>query len=251
MDEPRPGAWNMAVDHALALRSGEGVIRWYRWDAPTLSFGRNEPVAGEVRERLQGGGALATVRRPTGGRAVLHHHELTYAVVVPRGWLSPPRGGGWSPKTLYAAVHTGIVAGLRSLGVPAVVVRDGTVLPPGAGPCFQAAAPGEVALGEGKLVGSAQARIQGALLQHGSILLSGDQAPVDRIMGRVQGGRSASLEQASVPLPSQDHLIRILAEAVIAALGGVGRGGALAPAEESTARELLPHYHDPAWTWRC
>lgn len=251
VDDPCPGAWNMAVDHALALRSGQGVIRWYRWDAPTLSFGRNEPVAEAVRDRLQGGGALATVRRPTGGRAVLHHHELTYAVVVPRGWLSPPRGGRWSPKTVYAAVHTGIVDGLRSLGIPALVVQEGTVLPPGGGPCFQAAAPGEVALGEGKLVGSAQARIGGALLQHGSILLQGDQAPLDRIMGRVQGGRSASLEQAPVPLPSEDHLIRILAEGIIAALGGVARGGVMAPAEESTARELLPHYRDAAWTWRC
>lgn len=250
-DGAGPGAWNMAVDHALALRSGVGVLRWYRWEAPTLSFGRNEPLGADVRERWAEAGAPPAVRRPTGGRAVLHDRELTYAVVVPRGWPARSPSGGWTPRTLYAAVHEGLVEGLRWAGVPATVVRDGRVLPPGAGPCFQVAAPGEVALGEGKLVGSAQARIDGALLQHGSILLGGDQSLVDRIVGRPPAGRAATLAEAPGPVPADEDLIGILAEGVLRALGGVGRAGSLAPAEEAVARELLRHYEDPAWTWKC
>ena len=241
----------MAVDHALALRSRAGVLRWYRWEQPTLSFGRNEPVPPGARERLEVAGGPATVRRPTGGRAVLHEHELTYAVVVPREWAAPGRVGRWSPRTLYAAVHAGIVEALRSLGVPATMVEEGQVLSPAAGPCFQAAAPGEVALGEGKLVGSAQARIDGALLQHGSILLRGDQSVVDRIMGRPAGGDAASLAQAPRPLPAEEELVRILGEGILGALGARGKPGAMTLAEESTARELRPHYQDPGWTWRC
>lgn len=251
MDGPLPGPWNMALDHALALRSGEGVLRWYRWDTPTLSFGRNEPVPPSVRERLEEPGAPAVVRRPTGGRAVLHHRELTYSVVVPRGWPVPAAKGRWTPRTLYAAVHTGMVEALRFMGIQALVVRDGEVLPPGGGPCFQAAAPGEVALGDGKLVGSAQARIGGALLQHGSLLLEGDQSLVDGLMGRPRGGRAASLAEATGPLPPENDLIRILTEGIIGALGGVGTAGEVAPEEETTVRRLLPHYEDPSWTWRC
>lgn len=252
MDGALPGAWNMGVDHALALRAQEGVIRWYRWERPTLSFGRNEPVPPSIRERLEAAGEPATVRRPTGGRAVLHHHELTYAVVVPREWRAPPGVGRWSPRTLYAAVHAGIVEGLRGLGIPAEVVVSGAVLPPGAGPCFQAAAPGEVALDGGKLVGSAQARIEGALLQHGSLLLAGDQSGVDRIMGRSGRGRAASLAEAAPgPVPGEDELIRVLAEGILRAFGGRGGAGAMTPEETAVAEELVPHYEDPGWTWRC
>lgn len=170
------GAWNMAVDHAMALhfpRDG-GFLRLYEWSEPTVSFGRNEPALGRFGHHpamgVPGGPteSVAWVRRPTGGRAVLHHREVTYSVVVPSGAFGGPRG-------VYRAVSEGLVDGLRALGVPAELAEGVRVAPLDSGPCFDAPAPGEVVADGGKLVGSAQARIGGALLQHGSILVSSDQ----------------------------------------------------------------------------
>src|SRR5690606_17502269 len=96
--------------------------------------------------------AVDFVRRPTGGRAVLHDRELTYAVVVPHRALGGPRAA-------YRAINEALVMGLRALGVDASVSERGRVLPPDAGPCFQVAAPGEVVADGRKLVGSAQARL--------------------------------------------------------------------------------------------
>jgi lipoate-protein ligase A len=166
----------MAVDHAMALHSSPdgGFLRLYEWSEPTVSFGRHEPARGRFGPQIGGGGpdasepSLHWVRRPTGGRAVLHRGEVTYAVVVPAGAFGGPRG-------LYRAVNEALVLGLRSFGVDAELAEGVRVRPLDSGPCFDAPAPGEVVAGGGKLVGSAQARIGGALLQHGSILVSSDQ----------------------------------------------------------------------------
>ncbi|HLM68541.1 MAG TPA: hypothetical protein VK358_13475, partial [Longimicrobium sp.] len=90
---PAPGAWNMAVDEALAqsVRAGEPpVLRVYRWSPPCLSLGRNQPSGGYDRDEIRRRG-LDVVRRPTGGRAVLHHRELTYSVAAAEGVLGGPR----------------------------------------------------------------------------------------------------------------------------------------------------------------
>ena len=93
VDGPLAGALNMARDHALALSllPTSAVLRLYRWDRPTLSLGRNEPARGrydrEALRRLR----VDVVRRPTGGRAVLHWRELTYAVALPTRSLGGPR----------------------------------------------------------------------------------------------------------------------------------------------------------------
>ncbi|MDZ7778632.1 MAG: biotin/lipoate A/B protein ligase family protein [Gemmatimonadota bacterium] len=161
-DPPMSGARNMAIDHALArsITDGTAALRLYEWSEPTVSLGRNEPARGR-------GGAV--VRRPTGGRAVLHRSELTYAVAVPARAL-----GG--PRALYRAVSEALVEGLRLLGAEVTLAPDGKTLRPDAGPCFDVPAEGEVVAGGGKLVGSAQARMGGALLQHGSILIEDDQS---------------------------------------------------------------------------
>lgn len=153
----------MAIDHALAEACGAtATLRLYEWAEPTISFGRNEP-GGRVA------GIAEYVRRPTGGRAVLHHRELTYAVVVPE------RAYG-GPRRVYDAVNQALVRGLRLLGADVTLAGAGPALRPDAGPCFDVPAAGEVMAAGGKLVGSAQARMSGALLQHGSILIGDDQA---------------------------------------------------------------------------
>ena len=137
-DGALPGAANMARDHALAqaLRPGMGTVRFYRWSPATLSLGRNEPFTPEYRDFLRLHPETGVVRRPTGGRAVIHDRELTYAVALPaRAW------GG--PRRAYRKVNEGLVAGLRHLGVAAVTAA-GRVLPPEAGPCFLEPAEGEV-----------------------------------------------------------------------------------------------------------
>ena len=159
----------MALDHALAegLHQGEGVLRFYAWDPPTISFGRNEPADGLYDRSAAAAEGLGFVRRPTGGRVI----------------------------------HEGLIDGLRSIGVPAGVAEGGSVLAPDAGPCFQAPAPGEVVAGGRKLVGSAQARVGGVTLQHGSVILRGNQDALTRLTG---GG-----EGSSAPATVEDLLGRL------------------------------------------
>src|SRR5215213_2662474 len=97
---PAPGAWNMAVDEALAesvRRGGAPVLRVYRWSPPCLSLGRNQPARGRYRLDALAARGIDVVRRPTGGRAVLHDRELTYAAALPEALF-----GG--PRPAYAAV---------------------------------------------------------------------------------------------------------------------------------------------------
>jgi lipoyl(octanoyl) transferase len=246
-DPPLPGHVNMARDHALALSLGtdEGVLRLYRWDPPAVSFGRNEPAAGLYSEAAASLEGVSFVRRPTGGRAVLHHLELTYSLVFGAGQF-----GG--PKRSYRLINEGLLAGLRSLGAAAeLAAGTGPALPPDAGPCFRAPAEGEVtALGR-KLVGSAQVRIGDRILQHGSLILDGDQGALRRI--RADGAdvpSPATVRALLGKVPDLELLALSLEEGLALTLGGEWREGRFRAEEERAARELEAHYLDPGWTWR-
>ena len=136
-DPPRDGAANMAVDHALAetVEPDAAWLRLYRWVRPTLSLGRNEPAADVYDLARAEGLGIDVVRRPTGGRGVLHDAELTYAVVAPVAAVGRLRAA-------YAAVHAGLAAGLRSLGADARLAAGVAPGPPRAGACFDATAGG-------------------------------------------------------------------------------------------------------------
>jgi lipoate-protein ligase A len=170
------GPGQMALDEALLDSVGaapdSAVLRTYGWTRPTLSLGYFQPA--ELADDARWAG-LDLVRRPTGGGALLHHHEVTYAVVIPSTHRFARRG-----PELYRAAHAAIAGLLAQLGAPAS--RRGE---PGSGPlseplgtpkpflCFaDRDAEDLVWLGH-KLVGSAQRRRVGALLQHGSLLLAG------------------------------------------------------------------------------
>jgi lipoyl(octanoyl) transferase len=246
-DPPLPGHVNMARDHALALSLGlaEGALRLYEWDPPTVSFGRNEPALGIYSERAASAEGVSFVRRPTGGRAVLHHLELTYALAFPVGLF-----GG--PKKCYRLINQGLLAGLRLLGAAAeLAAGTGPALPPNAGPCFREPAEGEVtALGR-KLVGSAQVRIGDRILQHGSVILDGDQAALRRI--RLDGEdvpAPATVRGVLGRVPDLHVLARALQEGLALALGGEWGEGGYGAEEEKAARELEAHYLDRRWTWR-
>jgi lipoate-protein ligase A len=243
-DEPRSGARNMAVDHALAdaLAGGEAVFRLYRWERPTLSLGRNEPAGAYPIGALRAKG-MDIVRRPTGGRAVLHDAELTYAVVAP--------AGAWGPRAAYRAVNEALAAALRSLGAPVAVSEGGVrALAPDAGPCFRSPAAGEVVASGRKLVGSAQARVGGALLQHGSILLGGSQHELDGETQRDPAPGSITLAEL-VPHVSIDEVAGAVAESLRMRLGGGWHEGQLRPTEDEAALRLeAERYGRDTWTWR-
>lgn len=272
----------MARDHAItaALRSGTGTVRFYRWSPATLSLGRNEPATEVYRGFLRRCPGIGVVRRPTGGRAVIHDRELTYAVAL------PARAFG-GPRRAYRKVNEGLVEGLRRLGVaagPAV----GRALPPGAGPCFLEPADGELVVQGRKLVGSAQMRIGGAVLQHGSVLVMADQSPLLEspegcggvpagISGGTEGSGSAAgggwlgapgggsakqandlavsagpitLSQVLGEAPAWERLVDAFSVGFARTLGGSWRPGALTSGERALATELENRYRSAAWTWR-
>ncbi len=233
----------MALDHALAetLGPGQAVLRLYEWAEPTVSLGRNEPALarwGPGRPAEDPVPVAAFVRRPTGGRAVLHRGELTYAALL------PDRAFG-GPRAAYAALSEALVAGLGLLGIDVALAEGGAVLRPDAGPCFDAPAPGEVVAGGGKLVGSAQARLGGALLQHGAILIEEDQA--------VLGSSSAARPLRSLLKTATVSDVR---EAVVEGFRRRFADATWCPGEHhetvmaAADRWEAERYRDHAWTWR-
>jgi lipoate-protein ligase A len=170
---------------------------------------------------------------------------LTYAVIAPlRGW-----SGAWGGvREAYVRINEALADALRALGAPAEVTRGARSLAPDAGPCFRAPAAGEVVAGGRKLVGSAQARIGGALLQHGSILLGGDQGP----LAGTTGGDAPPVTLAElVGDVSIDEVAGVVAESLRAALGGAWTDGGIGPSERASADRLeADRYAHDSWTWR-
>ena len=167
-DGAADGAANMARDRSLldAQRPGDDpVLRVYRWDPPAVTIGYNQDLDDFDADLARAAG-YAVVRRPTGGRAILHAQELTYAVVG----ASPGPIFGDSLHAVYQVVNGALVAFLAGLGYRAEV-SDGEARTEARGlVCFKSAGRYEIAVGGRKLVGSAQRRTGGCFLQHGSIL---------------------------------------------------------------------------------
>ena len=241
---PRAGWLNMAVDSVLLGRAGQGErwLRLYAWE-PCLSFGRHEPA---VRRYDADGIAvrgLDVVRRPTGGRAVWHAAELTYAVAAPGDGLGPLREA-------YLAIHRMVRDALRSLGAAAELAPAGGASPVDAGACFAVAAGGEVLVQGRKVVGSAQLRQGDALLQHGSLLLDGTQD----LVAAVSRGRPAA--DNSVPL-ARVLGRRVGWDEVAGAIGAEAqRLWGVAPCSQPAADAVLDRamaeggrFRSEAWTW--
>ena len=211
---PRPGWLNMAIDAALLERAeaGERWVRLYAWE-PTLSFGRHEPVERRYDPAMIAALGLAVVRRPTGGRAVWHADELTYAVAAPVADLG-------SLQDAYRRVHQWLRDALRSLGAAAELAPRVRAAGVDAGACFASPAGGEVVVGGRKVVGSAQLRQGMGMLQHGSILLDGDQAIVARVTrADPPADGSMALRQAAGRPVSWDEAAAAVTRVVRAAWG--------------------------------
>lgn len=301
---PARGAVNMALDsafHATVKNGGDPVLRFYQWSPACISFGRNQTVCDVYDPVLARAAGIDLVRRPTGGLAVLHQYELTYAVIAPASLL-----GG--PRNTYAAINRALVAGLRTLGVDAVMAGSAVLPtaataadswpateiepvaahplaahqvaahlaepnlvaayptgthPPGAGfsasprpdsvqPCFRTPAVGEVMTANAKLVGSAQCCEMKTILQHGSILLDGDQGSIVAYQIRPEPVTQAGITLRTVlgSVPSTADLVRALAAGFQATLGTPLAHGTLLENERDRAAMLEEHYDSDAWTWR-
>ena len=169
------GPTNMAIDEAIMILHSQGrvtpTIRFYRWKPACLSIGYAQSMRKEVAlERCQTA-KVDVVRRPTGGRAILHDRELTYSLVARDD--NPLVSGGIVES--YRKISEGIVRGLRLLGADAVAAEHRVSPPVGkTAACFDSPSHYEVTVAGRKIVGSAQMRRQGVVLQHGSLLLEVD-----------------------------------------------------------------------------
>jgi lipoate-protein ligase A len=252
---PATGADNMALDEALmahASRTGHWVLRVYSWSSPTLSFGRNQVALDAYdRGRLAERG-IDVVRRPTGGRAILHDREVTYSVV------GPALNAGDLGES-YARINRLLVAALHRLGLEAEVVdrtepsmKNPELERRGPLPCFHHPSAGEITLHGRKLVGSAQWRCSDALLQHGSILVDDDQVQLASLATAMTGEipRPATLRDALRRTPSESEVAKVLFEAVQELEDPSARELDLDAELLDRANTLRHHYLDDGWTWR-
>ena len=243
------GARNMAFDEALMRRAarapGDAVFRVYCWSAPTLSLGRNQRARGLYNLDAARALGVGIVRRPTGGRALLHHREITYSVTMALDDAA-------SARRVYDFINDVLLAGLGRLGVRAGRASGTTSLPPGPRPCFDVPAEHEIVVGARKLVGSAQWRHGGALLQHGSILVADDQDLIARLMTAAGGPtpRAATLQDALGRAPALAEAAAALRAALQDATGTTAADFRAEPVLLGEVSRLSEGYRDDAWTWR-
>lgn len=253
------GATNMAIDEAILSALIEGssppTLRFYAWSPPCLSLGRNQPFD-EVDLAACRAHGVDVVRRPTGGRAILHTDELTYSLALLQ---SDPRATG-DVLDSYRRLSEGLMAGLLPLGVGVVQVtgrRTAGLAPTPV--CFEMPSKYEIAVDGRKLVGSAQWRVKGGVLQHGSLPLHGDLGRIVDYLQFENGQRPAqrTLVRARA-LTLAEALGRVLTweEAAQALAGGFSRAlrlelvpGDLTGRERSMAADLRrERYGAEGWT---
>jgi lipoate-protein ligase A len=173
LTDPLPGPINMALDAAIlaAVETGQAppTLRLYSWDPPCLSLGYSQSYADIDQDQLLSRG-WDVVRRPTGGRAILHTDELTYAVIGPR--TDPRLEGGLMDS--YRRLSGALTEALLLLGLPVEIHQGKNPLAHHQPVCFENPSDFEITVGGKKIIGSAQARRKNALLQHGSLPLGGD-----------------------------------------------------------------------------
>ena len=203
------GRENMAVDEAIldlaTRRETPPTLRLYAWDPPCLSLGRGQPLAHVDMVRLEAEG-WDWIRRPTGGRAILHTDELTYAVAGPID--HPALDGGVLDS--YRRLSAGLVRGLELLGVqpdPPVETRldESARRQP---VCFEVPSAYEITVGGRKLIGSAQVRRRSGVLQHGTLPLGGDLTRICRVLRYPdEAARSAAAERLAAHAVTLEQLL--------------------------------------------
>lgn len=251
-DEAADGPTNMATDEVLAeeaIRHDGLVMRLYAWASPAVSLGAFQHVAeAEAATAIAG---LPLVRRPSGGGAIVHGSDLTYAAAVPRShpWAR-------SPDVFYDSMHRALVAALADAGVAATL----HVASPGDPPtddlfCFSRRAPGDVVATAvesragglpPKIMGSAQRRLGTTVLQHGSLLLAANPATSG------PAHHPGLAEIAGRDRISAVDLVETWVRLVAAAVGLDSRRQptAFAAGRQAAIAERRSRFCDPRWTGR-
>jgi lipoate-protein ligase A len=179
LDDALDGTSNMAIDAALLdeveqASSPRTIVRFYRWKRPTISLGRNQKVDAAVDLSFCEANGVDIVHRPTGGRAVLHDDEMTYAVAS-----NDTQSFGDTIYANYRSVSEALCEGFRRLGVPAVLAPETRRSPTSVSgvdlPCFVSPSRYELTVDGRKIVGSAQRRLRRSFLQHGSMQIECDR----------------------------------------------------------------------------
>jgi len=263
-ESPRSGAANMALDEAIAEAAADGAVppslRFYRWHLPTVSLGRHQKAA-DVDEAQLATRGYDLVRRTTGGRAILHTDELTYSVAGPV--TDPLMAGG--VMDAYLRFSNALLSGLEVLGLVANKAGARTRTPRDlSAVCFEAPSAYEITAGGLKLMGSAQSRRKGYVLQHGSLPLWGDitrlvdvravsPAGKERLRHQLPRLATTLAEALEVPHDSESlafqRVAAAMAEGFASALEIDLQPGTVSARELRRSAELIrTRFADPAWT---
>ena len=199
-------SFNMALDEALLEWHSKGeigpVLRFYEWQPATLSIGYFQSVDKEIEMDAVRKHGLGFVRRPTGGRGVLHEHELTYSVIVSESYPDMPE----TVTEAYRVISGGVLEGFRNLGldaqfsIPKTVQQTDDLKKPKSAVCFDASSWYELVVQGKKVAGSAQTRQKGVILQHGAILLSLDE---EKLVSLFKFKSEEQRERMRVSLPEK------------------------------------------------
>lgn len=261
------GFTNMAVDEAMleifAAEGAPATVRFYCWSPPTLSLGYGQSIEREIDLRQCASLGIDVVRRLTGGRAVLHDHEVTYSVVISG---DDPRASS-GVLAAYLTISQAMIRGLSYLGITAELLplRRSVLLPSDqvSPVCFATPSSYEVAVGGRKIIGSAQRRAHGVIMQHGSIPISCDLDKMSAVFGWSARGDQSS--PAELPYHTSMTSLReagrrpyAYAEVVAALAQGIADTWEveliqeqLTPAELQLSTYLRDtKYRSDAWTWR-
>ncbi|MCU0583258.1 MAG: lipoate--protein ligase family protein [Syntrophales bacterium] len=246
-------AENMAIDEAVfRLNRREGLpptLRFFGWQPPAVSLGYFQKTSREIDVAACRQAGIDIVRRPTGGKAVLHEHELTYSLVAS---ADHPLFTGDIVGT-YRVVSACIVEALRRLGLTPEIAFEGRTAAgtPLEGYCFAAPSRYELLVGGRKICGSAQVRARGAFLQHGSLLADLDPMRIASVMGVSVDGvtkTTTALREQLGRVVGYDDLARLLRGAFEDTLGVRLVESGLSPAEESLMQRLLSEkYNTDRW----
>ena len=263
VDRAAAGAVNMAVDEAIAQAIAAQLVpptlRFYAWAPPCVSLGRNQAVAGVDLARCAERG-YDVVRRPTGGRAILHTDELTYSIIAPP---DHPLMAGYVLDS-YLRISHGLVAGLRRLGIDAEEAPGTNRAGPDvSAACFEVPSAYEIVAAGRKVLGSAQARRATSVLQHGSLPLVGDltrvvdclrfadEAERDALAASLRN-HAATVQDLLGRVVSYDEAVAALSGGMVEALGLKFEPGELtAPERESAAQLMREKYEHESWTLRA
>ena len=253
---PTDGATNMAVDgaivRAVAAELVPPTLRFYAWEPACLSLGRAQKVSDVDLQALWATG-FGLVRRPTGGKAILHVDELTYSVVAPQ---EEPRVAGGIVSS-YRRLSAGLVRGIERLGVTGLVADQRAENRHLEGPvCFEVPSDYEITVGGRKLVGSAQMRARGVVLQHGTVPLYGDISRICALLAahpdpvRVHA-RATTVEEALGRRVTWNEAAEAVKEGFSEALYLRLEPGVLTDEERAWAEELrATQYALDDWTHR-